>query len=368
MKNLRELLIEWLNEMGYGAFEALEQLDIRVAKDERYPNLFNLKYGSILADKADPIVCACRGAVVERVDDDGDHSPYYRLVAYAFDRFFNYGETQAAPIDWQTAKVWEKKDGSLIKLFSYRGEWIVSTSGSVAGASQVGSTCRTFSELFWDVFNDVGYSKSSLNPDLCYIFELCHKDNRIVVDYKKPELPLLAVRDRTQKFEELDLEAVGKEHGFKIVESYNFGENDLIHEVNKRGADHEGFVISDSLGNRLKIKSDIYCQLHRVKGNGTPDFSELYLNDDLDEFLLHFPEYFPEFNNYKEKIKVMGEQAERFVIENVALPQKEFAQKLMSTLPEISGAIFSIRSGRYKDFSHFIENMTPKQLDRLLGL
>lgn len=361
-------MIEWLNEKGYGAFEELEQLDIRVARDERYPNLFNLKYGSILADKANPIVCACRGAVVERVDDDGDHSPYYRLVAYAFDRFFNYGEAQAAEIDWGTAKVWEKKDGSLIKLFPYKGEWIVSTSGSVAGASQVGPTGRTFSELFWHVFNDVGYKKSSLNPNLCYIFELCHKDNRIVVDYKKPELPLLAVRGREQNFEELDLEIVGKEHGFKIAESYNFGKNDLIQEVNKRGADHEGFVISDSQGNRLKVKSDIYCQLHRVKGNGTPDFSELYLNDDLDEFLLHFPEFAPKFLSYVERIKFMGEQAERFVIENVALSQREFAQRVMAALPEVSGAIFSIRSGKYKDFIHFVENMTPKQLDRLLEL
>lgn len=108
--NLRHHLIEWLNQYGP---EPLADKDIRVARDERYPNLFNLKYGTILADKSDPIVRACRGAVVELVEDDGDHSPYFRLVAYAFDRFFNLGEGACHELDWTRTKVFEKYDGCL---------------------------------------------------------------------------------------------------------------------------------------------------------------------------------------------------------------------------------------------------------------
>jgi hypothetical protein len=111
--NLRHYLIDWLNDWGYNALDELAEYDIRVARDERYPNLFNLKYGTIMADKADPLVRACRGAVVERVDNDGDHSPYYRLVAYAFDRFFNVGEGYCHELDWSRTKVYEKYDGCL---------------------------------------------------------------------------------------------------------------------------------------------------------------------------------------------------------------------------------------------------------------
>jgi len=112
MENLRHYLINWLNTT-YNPLESLEGFDIRVSRDERYPNLYNLKYGSILADKSNPLVRACRGAVVELVENDGDHSPYFRLVAYAFDRFFNIGEPGCHELNWGTTKVYEKLDGCL---------------------------------------------------------------------------------------------------------------------------------------------------------------------------------------------------------------------------------------------------------------
>lgn len=366
MINLRNYLIDRLNDCIYLELENLGQYGIEVSRDDRYPKLFNLKYGIVSADKSDPLVCACRGAVVERVDDDGDHSPYFRLVAYAFDRFFNYGEYGAAQVDWQSAKVWEKMDGSLIKVFYYKGEWIVSTSGSVAGGSKVGETEKSFSELFWEVFNQVGYSKDVLKPNLCYIFELCHKSNRIVVAYDKPQLPLLAVRDRLLNFDEVDVEEVGHSHGFKVVERYDFGEKELIHMVNLRGANHEGFVVCDAMGNRLKIKSSIYCQLHAAVSNGNPNFSELYLKGDLEEFLLYFPEYVPKFQPYLEKIEFFRKISENFVRDNNHLNQKDFALKVIKEYPSVSGPVFSIRSGESRNFMHFIEKLTPNKLSKLL--
>jgi hypothetical protein len=363
--NLRRYLIDWLNDWG---LDPLADKDIRVASDERYPNLYNLKYGTILADKSDPIVRACRGAVVERVDNDGDHSPYFRLVAYAFDRFFNLGEGACHELDWANTKIYEKSDGSLIKLFFYEGDWIVSTSGSVAARSDVGSTDRSFEELFWSVFNQVGYSRGMLNSDLCYIFELCHQDNRIVVDYKEPQLPLLAVRDRSNDFEEIDLEPFCESVGFKAAESYVFGSMDMLTlTLNQRGADHEGFVLFDGKG-RAKVKSDIYVQLHRVRGNGDPDFSELYLNGDLEEFLLHFPEYRPGFEVFLQKLEDYASCINKEVARLSDISQKEFAQFVMKNYSEVSGAMFAVRADKYRDFGHYLESMTPKQLDRLLKI
>ena len=383
--NLRNNLIDWLNEHGENSFGLLEDLGIKVSKDDRYPNLFNFKYGSILADKTNLIVCACRGAVVEIIRNNGDQSPYFRLVAYAFDRFFNYGEPGAATIDWKTAKVFTKYDGSLIKLFFWNGDWIVSTSGSVGGASKVGDSDKSFEELFWEVFNDSDYNKEDLNPDHCYIFELCSLENKVVISYCPSIIRLLAVRDRTRDFEELPLEEfyetfdVAWSHLFgdpSVVTTgshdiglfYNLTGEDVVNAANSLGARNEGYVVCDINKNRIKIKSDLYCQLHRISGNGQPDFSELYLNDDLEEFLLHFPEYSEKFGNYVERISTYSSQAEIFIAENSTLNQKDFAQKLLSQHPEISGAVFNIRSGRVKDFAHYIENLTPRQLDRLLGI
>lgn len=361
--NLRHYLINWLNDRGFKALEQLAEFDIRVARDERYPNLYNLKYGSILADKSSPLVRACRGAVVER-----NNEGRYNLIAFAFDRFFNVGEANCHELDWSRTKVMEKADGSLIKLVHYQGEWLVSTSGSVAGRSEVGSTGRSFAELFWLVFDQVGYSRDWLNPDLCYVFELCHKDNRIVVEYAEPQLPLLAVRDRTQGFNELDLESFCEESGFKAIESYDFGSLEAVMSVvNNRGADHEGFILFDGVG-RAKIKSDMYCQLHRVRGNGDPDFSELFLNDDLEEFLLHFPEYREQFEVHLDSINKMEVAVDSMMLAHNHLNQKDFAQAVLSESKGLSGACFALRSGKVSSFGAWLEGLSPKKLDVLLGI
>jgi hypothetical protein len=361
--NLRHYLIDWLNERGLNALDELAELDIRVARDERYPNLFNLKYGSVMADKSNPLVCACRGAVVER-----NNKGHYELIAYAFDRFFNVGEGNCHELDWSRTKVFEKYDGSLIKLFNYNGDWIVSTSGSVAAASEVGSTGRSFAELFWSVFDQVGYSRDSLNPNLCYIFELCHRDNRIVVEYSMPQMPLLAVRDRAQDFNELDLVQFCESEGFNAAMSYDFGSIEgLMSVVNNRGADHEGFILSDGLG-RAKAKSDVYCQLHRVRGNGDPDFSELFLNDDLEEFLLHFPEYREGFDVHLRSIDTMEVAVDSMLSSYSHLNQKDFAQSVLAENKGLSGACFALRSGKVGSFGEWLEGLTPKKFDVLLGI
>lgn len=361
--NLRHYLINWLNDRGYGALDELAEFDIRVASDVRYPKLFNLKYGSVMADKANPLVRACRGAVVER-----NNKGHYNLVAYAFDRFFNVGEANCHELDWSRTKVYEKYDGSLIKLFFYNGDWIVSTSGSVAAASDVGSTGRSFAELFWLVFDQVGYSKEWLDEDLCYVFELCHKDNRIVVEYADPQLPLLAVRDRSRDFEEIDLVEFCILTGFNAAMSYDFGSMEgLMSVVNNRGADHEGFILFDGFG-RAKAKSDVYCQLHRVRGNGDPDFSELFLNDDLEEFLLHFPEYREGFEAHLISIDMMEVAVDSMMLAHNHLNQKDFAQAVLSESKGLSGACFALRSGKVGSFGEWLEGLSPKKLDALLGI
>lgn len=257
---------------------------------------------------------------------------------------------------------------SLIKLFNYHGEWIVSTSGSVAAASEVGSSGRSFAELFWLVFDQVGYSREMLDSNLSYVFELCHQDNRIVVEYAEPQLPLLAVRDRSNDFVELDLERFCQETGFNAAESYDFGSMEgLMAVVNDRGADHEGFILYDGFG-RVKAKSDVYCQLHRVRGNGDPDFSELFLNDDLDEFLLHFPEYRDKFQSYLDRLDRYSEVVAVTVEQGRDMDQKEFAQWVIPLFPKLSGAMFALRSGRVSSFGGWLESLSPKKLDVLLEI
>ena len=354
--NLKENLIAWLNENG---LEALKERDIRVTSDDRFPGLYNLKYG-IFADKTDPITCACRGAVVQETDGK------FELVAYAFDRFFNLGEFGAADIDWETATVYEKYDGSLIKLFWSGTQWVVSTSGSVGGAGNVDDSGITFEELFWDTWRYMRYRIFDLEPHLCYVFELCTPKNHIVVNYEEPMLRLLAVRDREDNFRELDLCAFQSK--LWVAESFPFGAESVVDAANNRGANHEGFIVCDPLGNRVKVKSSLYVQLHRLKGNGSPDFSELYLKGDLEEFLLHFPQYSDEFGAHLVSLDTWAQLVDWVCTEFAHLPQKEFALKVLEVASTVQSAAFLVRAGKCTDFYDFVRKGTAKNLDRLLGL
>jgi len=52
-------------------------------------------------------------------------------VAYPFNKFFNFGEEYADNIDWESAHVLEKVDGSLIKVYFHNGAWCVGTNNTI---------------------------------------------------------------------------------------------------------------------------------------------------------------------------------------------------------------------------------------------
>lgn len=352
-------LESWLNENG---LLALADHGIRVTSDARYPDLYCLKYGA-MADKSSKIVQVCRGAVVELNDWDG-----HRVVAYAFDRFFNPGEQWAVEIDWNSARVFEKHDGSLIKLFHHEVfGWIVSTSGTVGADIRFGEMDMTFEQLFWRAFENCNYSRELLQKNVVYVFELCTPENKVVVDHKFDRLPLLAARD-ARTMEEIYVESFSGI--FDIATEYGvWGDLDkLFAWANERkGSEHEGFVVVDENWNRIKVKGESYVQMHRVKGNGNPSFFELWKNDDLVEFWTYFPEYRERFKSLLERIDDVAFFVEGFVREYSHLDQKEFATQVLYHHPKVSGAMFSIRSGKVNGFVEWLMSQSDKKFYEIFG-
>jgi hypothetical protein len=179
-------------------------------------------------------------------------------------------------------------------------------------------------------------------------------------------LRLLAVRNSRDDFAELPLNDF--ESSFRVADCYDFGSDNIVDAVNSRGADHEGFIVCDADGNRIKVKSDVYVQLHRVRGNGVPDFSELYLNDDLDEFLLHFPDYREKFQPLLDRLDDLNVFVAQFVELYKEYNQKEFAAIVLENHKKVSGAMFAIRAKKSPDFLHYVSAMASKKLDELLGI
>ena len=72
-----------------------------------------LNYNQIASPMAEVICQECRALLLEMGTWD--------VVSRSFFKFFNYGQPEAHPVDWATARVQEKLDGSLICLYFHRG-------------------------------------------------------------------------------------------------------------------------------------------------------------------------------------------------------------------------------------------------------
>ena len=248
-----------------------------------------LKYNQVDSDFSNEIVRECRGLIINKNLD---------AVCIPFFKFGNYGESYVPDIDWSSARVQEKIDGSLIKVWNYKGEWKVSTNGTVnAYTCEIGQidalmiTCpyKTFGELFDKAKENAGLDFAHLNPNYTYMFELVSPYNKVVIPYEDVEIYHIGTRDNTT-LEELDVDiGIKKPKQFPLTTL-----EECIETASKLTYDHEGYVVVDKHWNRVKIKSPAYVAVHHIKNNGDVNIAsiiELIRTNETEEFLTYFPEY-----------------------------------------------------------------------------
>jgi hypothetical protein len=194
----------------FGLEELCARFGVRARRHGGYPNLVQLKYSQIFSPMHEPVVRECRGLVVDEADG-------WRVVCRAYDNFFNAGEPNAAAIDWQTARVYDKLDGSLMTLYYYRGEWHVASSGVPDAAGVADESGLSFSELFRRTWADLGYRWPAENEaGQCFMFELMTPQNRVIVAHERPRIVLHGARD-LDTMRETDPGSVAGAHGWEAV-------------------------------------------------------------------------------------------------------------------------------------------------------
>lgn len=326
---------------------------VKARRHGRYDNLVLLKYG-IEADFHDPLVRECRGLILDESDD-------WHVVSRSFDKFGNDGESYVPAIDWSTARVQEKLDGSLCVLYHYDGAWHVQTSGSPDASGEVEragekrgmgpAAGKTFETYFWEAFEAEGgelpgYPMNEYGQ-LCFAFELMGPLNRVVVVHEKPSLRLIGVRDRQTGrqyrlagFETLlDIEAVREFRLSSLAEIR--ASFDHISPVSQ-----EGYVVVDAAFNRVKIKHPGYVALHHAKdGLGPRAFVEIARSGEVPEVVTAFPEYAPLLESARGRYVALVARTEAAYASIGGIEsQKEFAAEALK-LP-FSAALFKMRSGR----------------------
>jgi len=344
--------------------------DLRIVhrRHNRFPSLVLLKY-DIKAPFGEPIVQECRGIILDESDE-------WNVVSRAFDKFFNHGEGHAADIDWTTARVQEKLDGSLCVMYHYADEWHVATSGSPDASGQVrqagvrgpmGYGLKTFADYFWETFRAQG---GTFPPtvDLCFAFELMGPDNRVVVVHNEPWMRLLAVRDR-RTGEEFDINSYSELVNIEPVRSFPLGSFDEIAASFEHisPVSQEGYVVVDSKGRRVKVKHPGYVALHHAKdGMGAKAFVRIAQTGETPEVIAAFPEFAPMLKGMRERYAKLCSDVDAAYARLKDIPtQKEFALEAIKT--PFSATLFNMRrnGGEADDV---LRDVDPVKVMELMGV
>ena len=362
------------------------ELGIFHKRHAKYNNLVLFKYDMVDSPQAHPIVLEARGIILDENND-------WAIVSHLFNRFFNHGEGVAAKIDWSTARVQTKADGSLIGIYPYNGEWLIQSSGLPDASGKVNAAglsdtwCPVFGsslelpvpESFGDlvrqilvlkgikVFNSKAVGEAA---NYCYALEMIGPLNKVVVQYKSADLILLGGRN-LQTDQEITASKAEELLGNKFNKIQEFGLHSIADICQTFEAmsplAQEGYVVVDGNFNRIKCKHPGYIALHHMKDSmSTRNMLEIVRSGEISEVIQAFPEYEHALTDMSDKFSALISELEADYdkIKDIEV-QKEFALEAIKT--RCSGALFALRAKKVGSVKEFVRNMNLNNLESMLG-
>lgn len=360
---------EYLKDHSFA--DLSDEFGIRVKEYDS--GLVTLNYSQIESPKFHPIVDECRGLIVDKET--------LRVVSKSFNRFYNAGEgdhNKIENINLDDYIVYEKADGSIIKIYCHKGRWEISTRGTAYAESANAITGKSFRDMVLDC---LGYTEEEFQTfadgmfhnKFTYVFEFISPFNRIVTPYQKDEMVLLGIIHNTENLElfreELAFvcDSLTMENpAFRLPAVYNISDkNDLDQVLSNLEGLREGFVLHNTkTGHRVKMKNLGYLKAHRIRGeSGIPtrnDITELIVMNETAEFLVYFPEFQPMFDDIKEVYDRLTTDAVSVYNQNMHIEsQKDFALAVKSH--PFSSCMFEARA-KNVSIEHAIANAKPSFL------
>ena len=241
-----------------------EEKYIKVKKNK---NLAIFNY-DIFADFTDPIVQEARGIIIDIESKT--------VVCWPFRKFGNSYEYYVDEINWETASVQEKIDGSIIKLWydSESTKWNISSNSCIDAKEAKLNTGLTLDSLVRSTEQYKTFCKLDENEQISktktYIFELVGPDNQVVIRYQNTMMYLIGVRDNITGIElnpEIykDIFPLPKRYKLSSLEKCITAAETLNTDDYPN---NEGFVVVDDNFHRMKIKSPQYLIYHHAVNNG----------------------------------------------------------------------------------------------------
>ena len=314
-----------------------------------------------------PIRRECRGLIFDK--ETGD------IMSRPFHKFFNVGENedvQASDVDiTRPHTILHKVDGSMVRPLNIGGgiRW-----GTKMGITDVSMQAELFVQANPQISYN-SYAKSMIVMGLTPIFEWVSRSNRIVLDYEEDALILLAARDnKTGEYASYErLQYIARAYDIPVVEEITgtFNNTEELVEAVKEYEDAEGIVLRFDDGNMLKVKSDWYVNLHRIKSavSDTRKLVRCILADQVDDLYPILPE--KERDEIKEFVAEFWDNLAQITFDNyleikniyTAMTRKEFAlDETQNNSPAFRGLVFRCWDGTKEDVGIAIVDTIKKKL------
>ena len=371
-----------------------EPYGISISHDTMYGrDLVMFKYDQVRSDLSIPLVQECRGLILDAHTFD--------VVSFPFTKFFNYGEPLAADVDWGSAHVEAKIDGSIIKVVNMGGgNFLISTNGVIDAIKcslpeNYGRPFDTFGELFMEGLKFYGLGEGDFarlfKPGITYMFELTSPWNQVVVNWSETKVWFLGERDNLTFKETFygDSELSKVFDTPKVYPITNVEE--CVAAAKQLPDDEEGYVVCDKDFNRIKIKSPRYIQLHYMAGNqiwSPSRVMDIIRDNEVSEYVAYFPKFKVAFDAVKEKydayvqnLKDVQNAIDSLVeVYNGSMPKGDFAKWVFANngIRPHSGFAFSYFDSVYaktkkdealvRSADEYVAKMQTSRLVEVLGL
>ena len=352
-------------------------------KTREYEHKVLLKYDQLVSPTimSNIEVQECRGLILEKGTWD--------VMSLAFTKFFNAEEGNAAKIDWNTAHVLEKLDGTLIQVYWdwVNEEWYAGTTGTAEGEGEVNNKMgTTFNSLFWDTVT----KQYALNPCMfdknhVYVFELTTPYNIVVKPHGESSATLLTVRNRVtlQEVSWKDLTMIAESLRVPLVKRFDLNAKDvgtLLRTFEGMPWSEEGYVVVDANFNRIKIKNPAYVAVHHLKGKTAEhNIITIVKSNEIEEFGSTFPERKDELLRLKDNYDKLTDKLNDVWVElsarkpkNITKEEKKrYAAAVFEVcgkhdLKQFTGLYFGLVDGKVGSVEDFIVNYDDKLLYKML--
>lgn len=300
-----------------------------------------------------------------------------RLLRRPYHKFFNLGErTETLPgnVDFSAEHIiMDKLDGSMIAPFMLKGEmrW-----GTKMGLTDISAEVEEWVKFRPDY---IEATRELFELDCTPIFEWCSPTNQIVLRHPQPRLRLTAVRNMTTgEYEKWPRVHFLNYYNYNLDVCYvwkgTVTDIEAFAEHTRGETDKEGYVIRFMDGHMVKVKSEWYCNIHKIKEqiNSERSILELYFSNGLDDALAMLSaEERLRITTYTKAFEVATHLSAcniREIYEKVRSgTKKDFALGIAKTIPAIHKDIIYKHFDFPNDKLGFTENMVRERVVGSLG-